>query len=363
MKRAKNSKKKLIIILCPYPSGGAPSQRFRYEQYLDALVRAGYRYQICSFIDLKTNRILYQPGHTLRKAGGIAQGFLRRIRHLFISRNADAVLIHREATPLGPPWVEWIIAKILRKPIIYDFDDAIWLEDQSGVNSWVSRLKWRNKVAKICRWSYKVSVGNAYLADFVRQHNTQVVVNPTTIDTNHHHNTLVDQSASPVTIGWTGSHSTLKYLDTVVPVLQRLSQSHNFRFIVIANRPLEWNLPNLDFIQWKQDSEINDLMRIHIGIMPLPDDAWSKGKCGFKALQYMALGIPAVVSPVGVNKQMVNHGEQGFLCHTEEEWYQSLEKLLVTPELRKNMGRSGRQRVEQYYSVQSNTANFLALFS
>lgn len=362
MKRVKNNKKKLIIILCPYPYGGAPSQRFRYEQYLSVLERAGYRYRIFSFVDEATNRVLYQPGQGFRKARGILKGYGRRIGHLFATRQADAVFIHREATPLGPPWVEWIIAHLLRKPIIYDFDDAIWLQDQSGVNSWVSRLKWRSKVAQICRWSHTVSAGNAYLADFVRLHNPRVLINPTTIDTEYHHHTMVNQQTQDVVIGWTGSHSTLKYLNAVVPVLHRLSQAYAFRFLVIADRPPALELPNLDFIRWQKQTEVADLQRMHIGIMPLPDDPWSQGKCGFKALQYMALGIPAVVSPVGVNSTMVQDGQQGFHCRTDKEWFEALEKLLTDADLRQKMGQAGRQRVEQAYSIQSNTANFLSLF-
>ncbi|MGB3588704.1 MAG: glycosyltransferase family 1 protein, partial [Tunicatimonas sp.] len=280
MSSDKNSKKKLII-LCPYPTGGAPSQRFRYEQYLSQLDNYGYDYQIYSFLDAETNQVLYQTGHTLQKLFGIALGYLRRIKHLWLIRRADAVLIHREATPLGPPWVEWITAKLLKKPIIIDFDDAIWIEDKSGVNRWLSWLKWRSKVANVCRWSYRVSAGNTYLANFARQHNEQTIVNPTTIDTKHYHNQLVNQHSPSVTIGWTGSHSTLKYLTTIVSVLKRLDQNYAFQFIVIADRPPELDIPNLDFIKWDQSTEVEDLTKINIGVMPLPDDPWARGKCGF----------------------------------------------------------------------------------
>ncbi|WKN42824.1 glycosyltransferase family 4 protein [Tunicatimonas pelagia] len=360
MSSDKNSKKKLII-LCPYPLGGAPSQRFRYEQYLSILKDYGYEYRIYSFLNTKTNRILYRPGHSLQKLSGIILGYLRRIKHLGAIRRANAVLIHREATPLGPPLVEWIIAKVLKKPIIIDFDDAIWLEDKSGVNRWISQLKWRSKVANVFRWSYSVSAGNAYLAEFGRQHNPNTLINPTTIDTEHYHNQLVNQDTSFVTIGWTGSHSTLKYLTSIVQVLKQLAQNHTFRFVVIANRPPELDLPNLDFIKWAQSTEVEDLMKINIGIMPLPDDSWAQGKCGFKALQYLALGIPAVVSPVGVNQNIVQNGVHGYHAITNDEWYNSLAKLLVDAQLRKNMGQAGQKQVVDHYSVVANTPNFMSL--
>ncbi|MEM6843239.1 MAG: glycosyltransferase family 4 protein [Bacteroidota bacterium] len=361
MSNTKDSKKKLII-LCPYPLAGAPSQRFRYEQYLSILEEYGYQCQILSFLDEKTNQVLYQPRRTSKKAWGIVLGYLRRLSHVWQSRQADAVFIHREATPLGPPWVEWLVAQVLRKPIIYDFDDAIWLADQSGVNRWVSRLKWRSKVRQICSWSYRVSGGNAYLANFGQQSGTVSVINPTTIDTEHYHNQLKNQHDEPLTIGWTGSHSTLKYLTPVTPALNLLAKSYNFRFVVIANRPPDFNLPNLAFIKWNKHTEIEDLLQINIGIMPLPNDPWSKGKCGFKALQYLALGIPAVVSPVGVNTKIVQPDVHGFHALTEDDWYDSLQKLLTDNSLRKKMGQAGREHVINYYSIQSNTANFLRLF-
>lgn len=361
MPPVKSNKKKLIVILCPYPYGGAPSQRFRYEQYLSILNKQGWNYQIHSFLDASTNRILYRPGHLLSKIWGIVRGYIARLKHVYLSREADAVFIHRETTPLGPPWVELIIAKILKKPIIYDFDDAIWLSDQSGINNWVSRLKWRSKVAKICHWSYRVSAGNSYLADYAQAFNPNVMINPTTIDTEHYHKKLVDQETEPVAIGWTGSHSTLKYLSLIESPLQSLSNSYHFRLIIIANHPPEFDLPNLEFTQWNQSTEVKDLSKIQIGVMPLLDDPWSQGKCGFKALQYLALGIPAVVSPVGVNQTIVQPNIHGFHATNDEQWYNALEKLLINPKLRHQMGKAGRQHVVDHYSVIANTSNVLNL--
>ncbi len=354
---------KSIAFWCPYPTGGAPSQRFRYEQYLPLLTQQGISYAIYPFLDARTNRILYQPGHILHKVFGILLGFLRRWVHLFQARHATYVFVHREATPLGPPWAEWLLAKVLRKKIIYDFDDAIWLRDNPSVNRASALIKWQSKVPAVCRWSYQVSAGNAYLANFAQQHAARVVVNPTTINTEHHHSRLQDQTTKRPVVGWTGSHSTLKYLDLLLPVLQQLERTHEFNLVVIANRPPAVEMPSLEFVPWQLATEIDDLLRIHIGLMPLPDDQWANGKCGFKALQYLALGIPALVSPVGVNTQIVEHGKEGYHCATDEDWYNYLSKLLTDPELRTRMGQAGRQKVVDHYSVRSNTENFLGLFS
>jgi glycosyltransferase involved in cell wall biosynthesis len=173
----------------------------------------------------------------------------------------------------------------------------------------------------------------------------------------------VHKESDEVVIGWTGSHSTLKYLTVIAPVLQKLeSQYPGISFIIIADQLPQLKLKRMKFITWKAETEIQDLLKIDIGIMPLPDDQWTQGKCGFKALQYMALEIPAVVSDVGVNTEIIADEDSGFLCATEDEWFKSIEKLIGDKQLRKKIGLQGRKRVVEYYSVLSNSSNFLSLF-
>ena len=353
-----------ILFLIPYPAGRAPSQRFRFEQYLPALTAAGHSYRLAAFLSVDTWNILYKPGHAAAKALGIVAGFIRRLALLFAAPAYDFVFVHREAAPLGPPVLEWLLANVLRKRIIYDFDDAIWIPNTSEANKIAAGLKWSHKVASICRWAYKVSCGNAYLAAYARQFNPNVVVNPTTIDTDYLHNQVRDQTAPgrPV-IGWTGTHSTLKYLDQVLPVLARLeAEGVDFEFRVISNQPPALPLRSLRFQPWRKETEIADLLGFHIGLMPLEDDAWAQGKCAFKALQYMALGIPALVSPVGMNAEVVQPGHNGELCATPSDWYTALRGLLTDAARRTELGTAARHTVVARYSVASNTANFLALF-
>jgi len=214
-----------------------------------------------------------------------------------------------------------------------------------------------------------VSCGNVYLAEYAKQFNPNVIVNPTTIDTNLRHNLTKDEliatiSNSSLVVGWTGSHSTLKYLKTIESTLRSIeTRFEQVRFLIIADRQPQLNIPRLDFIKWNKESEVEDLLKIDIGIMPLPEDDWTKGKCGFKALQYMSLGIPAVASPVGVNTEIIDHGMNGFLCQTEEDWLQCLEKLITEASLRKKMGIEGRKKIISNYSVLSNSSAFLGLFS
>lgn len=321
-------------------------------------------YDFQSFISIKGWEILYQKGKTIDKAFSVIQGYLRRIALLFRVKSYDFVLIHRELTPFGPPIFEWIIAKVLRKKIIYDYDDAIWLADQESENPLWKILKWRSKVASICRWSWKVTAGNQYLAQYARKQCQNVVILPTVVDTNTHHASFLETKpdAQKITIGWTGSHSTLFYLNDVIPVLQELEQSYDFEFLVIANKDPHISLTHFRFIPWNKHTEIEDLSKIDIGIMPLEDTEWAKGKCGFKLIQYLAIGIPAVANDVGVNNQLILEEETGFLADSHEKWLQSLKKLLTHKDLRKQMGSRGRDLIEKEFSVESQKEKFLSLF-
>lgn len=353
-----------IFFLCPYPVGSVPGQRFRYEQYIQLLADKDFKLDFFPFLDPATNEILYKKGHLMPKFFGLIYGFIKRFSLLFVIHKADYVFIFREATPIGPPFFEWIISKAFRKKVIYDFDDAIWITDKLKEGRLEKFIRWRSKVESICSWSYKVSCGNEYLCNYARQFNKNVVLNPTTIDTVHLHNPdfYPKPSRDVTTIGWTGSHSTLKYLDALVPVISQLEQKYQIRFLVIADKKPDLELNSLEFLPWKETTEALDLLQIDIGVMPLPDDEWSRGKCGFKALQYLALEIPAIISPVGVNKIIVTPDVNGYLCESDAEWYNKLELLINDQSKRNQLGKAGRLAVEKRYSMSSNSANFLSLF-
>lgn len=356
---------KKILFLCPYPPNQAPSQRFRYEQYLAQLSKNGFGVEIQPFFSPKAYAALFQSGNLLSKIHAIIHSYLKRYSLFLHASSFDFIFVHRESSPVGPPIVEWILARIMGKKIIYDFDDAIWLTDKSNESFLAGLLRWRSKVASVCRWSYKVSCGNSYLADYAKQFNRNVCIIPTTIQTVNPAlpSAQIKDAGEKLTIGWTGSNSTVKYLRSLVPVLALLERKHDsVRFVIIADENPNLPLKNVEFRNWNAATEITDLDLIDIGIMPLPDDPWTRGKCGLKALQYMAMGIPAVVSPVGVNSEIVRHGIDGFLCDTETDWITHLEILIGNAGLRKDMGISGRQRVVDCYSVSSNASDFLSLF-
>lgn len=355
---------KKILFLFPYPSHTAASQRFRFEQYLEILRNHNFSITLKPFLDEATWRVLYKEGFFIQKAIGILKGFIRRFFLMFSIWKYDFVFVHREATPIGLPFVEWIVCKIFKKKMIFDFDDAIWLPNTSEQNKIVAGLKFHQKTKYLCQWAYKVSAGNAYLANYAQKYNPNVVLNPTTIDTENWHNPawVPPKSNSKPIIGWTGTHSTITYLAALLPILQKIAQTQDFIFLVISDKKPEWHLDNLQYVAWNKETEIQDLAQMDIGLMPLADDEWAKGKCGFKALQYMAMGIVPLVSPVGVNSEIVTDGYNGFICKEDESWEKAIVYLLQETQKRQEIGAAARATIVQKYSVLANTSNFLSLF-
>jgi glycosyltransferase involved in cell wall biosynthesis len=360
--------KKKVLFLLPYPLQQAPSQRFRVEAYFGLLEQNNIDFDTDCFLNDEAWQVLYKKGSVVKKAWAVCAGFLKRASRVLLKAGGyDYIFIHREASPLGPPIFEWFLAKVMRKKIIYDFDDAIWIPNTSNENKLVNWVKAFWKIKHICRWAYKVAGGNEYLCRYAARYNKNIVLLPTCVDTERRHNQLKDQQTEKLVIGWTGSHSTMKYLDALVPVLEEMAAEApgkaNVEIVIISNKAPQFSLDKLRFIPWSEATEIEDLLRFNIGIMPLEDDTWSEGKCGFKLIQYLALGIPAVASPVGVNKQIVEQGINGYLCETEEEWHQSLQKLVQDSSLRAGMGAKGRAKMVTEFSIQANAARFLGLFS
>lgn len=329
---------------------------------MDFLEDRGIEYKISSFWDEKGWSVLYKKGAVVSKMLATFRGLIRRYALLFTAFKYDRIFIHRELYPLGPQIVEFVLAKVYKKKIIYDFDDAVWLPNYAANNAKFAFIKSYGHVKKLCKYAYKLSVGNDYLADFGRQYNKNVVVNPTTIDTENYHNQIKNQDSKEFVIGWTGTHSTLRYLTEMVPLFKRLEQEFEFKLVIISDKDPEFDLDSLVFVKWQKETEIEDLLRFNIGLMPLVDDKWANGKCGFKALQYMSLGIPAIVSPVGVNTKIVDHEVNGYVCDTIEEWENTLRLVLSDKKKVKEVAKNSRRKIIDNYSVLSNKENFIQLF-
>ncbi len=352
-----------ILFLVPYPLGKAPSQRFRFEQYFSQLEKAGHTWKVSPFLDDKAWDIIYKPGHWYSKFAAITRGFWRRKKQMLTLKKYDFVFVHREIVPIGPPIFEWFITRVMRKKVIYDFDDAIWIPNHSEHNELMYYLRRYNNTRTLLSWCHKASCGNQYLVDYAKQYAKDVVYNPTTIDTESYHNRVTEHKNEKFIIGWTGTHSTTKYLNELIPVFKDLAVGHEFEFHVISDKPPAFKMENLKFIPWTKGNEIEDLLKFDVGIMPLHDDKWSQGKCGFKALQYLSLGIPALVSPVGVNTRIVEDGINGFVCNDPQTWKAKLKLLMEDKKQLKELASNCRVSIEKNYSVHSNRDNFLSLFS
>jgi len=357
------TQKTKVLLICPYPIGGAPSQRFRFEQYLSFLSENGFEITPKPFIDQKTWGLLYKPGLFGQKTVGMLKSFIKRFGLLFALNKFDFVFMHREAMQFGPPIFEFILCKVFKKKVLYDFDDAIWLKNHSDSNALLSFTKWYSKVNSICGWVEEIQCGNEYLANYAKKYNSNVTIVPTSIDTINKHNQIIDYTRETITIGWTGSHSTMHYLDFIVPIIKELEKKYAIDFLVISDRNPNYELNSLVYCPWNKETEIDDLAKIDIGIMPLKNNQWAEGKCAFKGLQYMSLGIATVMSPVGMNNQLIQHGENGFLAESEEEWLEHLSVLIENKQLRKKIGLAGNQTIQNQYSVEALKPVYLDLFT
>ena len=341
-----------VLALSPIPEEGAGC-RFRVSQYIPYLRDAGFDVTVSSFYSRDYFDIIYRPGNYLPKALGFGALTLRRINELFSMKQYDLVLLYREAIPIGPPFVERWIHR-LGIPIVYDFDDAIFLPAVSDANKAFSFLKSAKRAAQILKISDQVSVGNEFLAAYARQFNEHVTVIPTAVDTTR----FVPRHDKPssndrkLVVGWIGSPTTFRYLESIADVLAEVSARHPFT-LKVSGAGKAVNFPGVDVqvVPWSMADEVTLFNTCDIGVYPLPDDDWSRGKCGFKAIQCMACGVPVVAAAVGVNREIIEDGVNSFLASTPQEWVEKLLRLLRDAELRERMAVAGRRTIEERYSL------------
>ena len=350
-----------VLALMPALYDTSPSQRYRLEQWEPLLRERGVEITYEPFEDEELHALLYKPGMIGKKLQLVTRGLRRRMSLVRKAKDYDLVYIMREAALLGPPMFEKLIHQ-QRVPIVFDFDDAVFVSYRSPSNGYLSYLKFASKTKTICRIASHVMAGNPYLAEYARQVNDRVTVIPTTIDTEKYRVSPRKESSGPTVIGWTGSHSTVQHLDTLRGALKKLAEREPFKLRVIGTPSYECSPVDVEAMPWRADTEVEDLSAIDIGVMPLPDDKWSKGKCGLKALQFMARGIPTICSPVGVNTDIIQDDQNGFIASTEDEWIEKLTRLLRSRELRQRLGQAGRATVEQKYSAITQTPRVYEIF-
>jgi glycosyltransferase involved in cell wall biosynthesis len=354
---------KKVLILCLHRPNRSPSQRFRFEQYLPYLEEKGYSFEFSYLLDAADDKVFYQPGHAIRKAGIVFKSTWKRWKELRKASQYDMVFVQREAYMLGTAYFERAIAR--KTPLVFDFDDSIWMQKTSEANRRLGFLKDAEKTARIIQSSRKIFAGNQFLADYARQFNQDVVIVPTTIDTSVYKKVSSKSPANRVCIGWSGSFSTIQHFSLAIPALKKIKNKFGDKvyFKIIGDGNYFCKDLDTSGVPWIAATELQDLSEIDIGIMPLPDDEWAKGKCGLKGLQYMALGITTLMSPVGVNKAIIEHSVNGYLPNNEQEWVDTLSILVDNTELRNRIGMAGMQTVIDKYSVEAWKNKYLHLFN
>lgn len=337
-----------LYLFTKYTRAGA-SSRYRSFQYLPALEASGLRVIVSSLFDDRYLAHKYAQGRAC--IGDVLFAFVRRLWQVLRIPRQSVVLIEYELLPWFPALLErWLAWRGCR--MVLDYDDALFHQYDNHRNPWVRRLLGR-KIATVMRLAHTVVAGNDYLADYARRAGApRVQVIPTVIDLTRYPMKDGTSGSAPFTIGWIGSPSTARYLREIAPALAEVCKDRRAQLRLVGSGLVDLPGVPLEVIPWREETEVDEIRRFDVGIMPLPDEPWARGKCGFKLIQYMACGLPVVASPVGVNSEIVTNEVNGYLATTHVEWVQALHKLLLAAELRRRMGHEGRQRVENRYCLQ-----------
>ncbi|MBA3680644.1 MAG: glycosyltransferase family 4 protein [Bacteroidetes bacterium] len=352
-----------VLILCAHRPKRSPSQRYRFEQYLPFLEENGFKFRFSYLLNEKDDEIFYSKGNLFNKAFILLKSFLIRLKDSFQFKKYDIIFIQREASFLGTSYFE---KRAFRSGayVIFDFDDSIWLADTSPGNKKWEWIKKPEKFYDNVSHAHCVIAGNAYLAEKAKPYNKNVIIIPTTINSDWHIPKTEHRNKKLITIGWSGSISTIKHFELLVPVLLKLQQKYpgKLKFKIIGDKYYKHPQLNIEAIEWKENTEVSELNSLDIGLMPLPNDEWANGKCGLKGLSYMACGVPTVMSTVGVNNDIIKNGENGFLINSENEWLEVLSKLIESADLRIEIGNKGRETVMKNYCVKAHKNSYIDVF-
>jgi glycosyltransferase involved in cell wall biosynthesis len=338
-----------VLFLTKYAHNGA-SSRYRVFQYLPWFEQAGIVCRVEPLFDEIYLTHRYQTGRWWLR--DILGALFRRLFILLTVRRFDLVVVEYEVLPYFFALPERLLSW-MGVPYVVDYDDAIFHQYDQHRSGLIRRLL-GNKIAHVMRGAHLVTAGNAYLADYARRAGApRIEIIPTVIDLARYPAPPAKPAcAEPLTIGWIGSPSTAKYLQAIAPVLALACADGKARVRLIGSGQVDLPGVPLEVLPWDEATEVDELRRFDVGIMPLPDEPWERGKCGFKLIQYMACGLPVIASPVGVNREIVEPGVNGYLTETTEEWAQALRTLLDNASLRQRMGEAGRLKVETHYSLQ-----------
>lgn len=346
-----------VLALASYPIEAAAT-RYRLAQFVEPLSERGIDLSVRPFLDSHLFAALYRRKELPRVVFGVAVAALKRVSDTVAARSADVLLVQREAMLFGPPVFEWLTARLGKRPLVLDLDDATYVSYTSPTygraGSW---LKWFSKTDDLIGWAQVVTCGNRSIAEYVESKGGRARIIPTVVDTERFRpRARTDKGVAPV-LGWIGTHSTFPYLESIFPALQELARHHTFKLKIVGAGRAEVKLAGVEVenLEWSLEREIEDFQSFDIGLYPIDAalyaDKWAAGKSGFKAIQYMAVGIPYIATPVGASAEIGTEGVTHFSASTADDWRTHLHLLLTDRERRAAMGEAGRRHALQHYTV------------
>lgn len=347
-----------VLGVCSYPIEAAAT-RYRLAQYVRPLADRGIELEISSFLSSDLFAMQYASGSTPRKVLKLAKALLNRVAEIPKARQYDLILVQREAMIFGPAFFERLYRIVGRAPMVLDLDDATYLPYLSPtygrLGSW---LKFFGKTDKLISQAQLVICGNSYIAEYVESKGKRTAIIPTVVDTDLF--CPVDHTNKIPVLGWIGTHSTFPMLESIFPTLKKLAKSHDFVLRIVGSGQESVNIGEfpVENLKWDLEREPSDFQTLDIGLYPIAETSnasvkWILGKSGFKAIQYLSVGIPFVMSPVGVCAEIGTPDKTHFLASTADDWFDALSRLLGSAELRKQMGELGRLTAIEKYNVDS----------
>jgi glycosyltransferase involved in cell wall biosynthesis len=352
-----------VLVLTPYPYGTTAGPRSSFELWERVLREADINLDYAVFETAHLHEIIYQRGRVAAKAFEMGRAYAQFVPKVRNVRKYDAVLVNREATLIGPAFIErWVAWR--GTPLIYLLDDPLYIPYRSQANGWLTYLKVPWKVRTLCRLSSVVLANSPSHAAFARRQNANVWEIPSVVDADLYTGWLPrsQEDDDRVCVGWSGSPSTIGNLQLIRRALKAWSERRDVRLLFIGAR--DFGLPDVPHtaVPWRAETEVAELRRLDIGLLPVPQTAWAPHKFYLKLVQYMALGIVAVATPTGSNPTLIDDGVTGFLASTEAGWRESVERLIADPELRERCGRNAAEFARRRYTLQANAEKIVAAF-
>ncbi len=346
-----------VLALASYPIQAA-STRYRLHQFVRPLSERGITLTIRPFLDSRLFQSLYDRRALPHTAFGLLMAGLLRTRDLLDARRADVILIQREAVIFGPPLIEWLSSRLIKRPMVLDLDDATYIPYTGPTYGRFGKvLKWFSKTDDLIRWASIVTCGNRFIADYVASKGTRARVIPTVVDSDIFCPAPQKRESEAAILGWIGTHSTFPYLESIFPALGELARKCRFRLKVVGAGKNDIRIPGVEVenLTWELEREVNDFQSIDIGLYPIDTSLyaadWAAGKSGFKAIQYLTVGIPYVATPVGAINEIGELGRTHFCATTQREWCEALAQLIGDRDLRMKMGTAGRRFATEHYGL------------